>query len=351
MNTLRTLALTALAPITWGTSYLVTTELLPDGRPLLTATLRALPAGIALLALTRVLPRGDWWWKAAVLGTLNIGAFFALMFVSAYRLPGGIAATLAAVHPLVTALLAGAVLHERVSPLARAAAGAGVAGVALLVITPSARLDAWGIAAGLGAAICTSAGVMLTKRWGRPVPMLAFTGWQLVAGGLVLLVPLLALEGLPSGLTAENLLGYAWLAIPGTAIAYLLWFGGILKLPATQVSLLSFLTPLTAGALGWWILGQSLSATQLVGGGVVLAAVAVGACAGRPRADTPAEAPAASALGDDDGHGVADGLAERLPPLGAERDHGATAAGDHRAHGAEGHVVDRRVAADRPAGA
>ncbi|GMA37620.1 EamA family transporter [Demequina litorisediminis] len=229
MNTLRTLAHTALAPITWGTSYLVTTELLPDGRPLLTATLRALPAGIALLALTRVLPRGDWWWKAAVLGTLNIGAFFALMFVSAYRLPGGIAATLAAVHPLVTALLAGAVLHERVSPLARAAAGAGVAGVALLVITPSARLDAWGILAGLGAALCTSAGVMLTKRWGRPVPMLAFTGWQLVAGGLVLLVPLLALEGLPSGLTANNLLGYAWLAIPGTAIAYLLWFGGILK--------------------------------------------------------------------------------------------------------------------------
>ncbi len=116
----RTLALTALAPITWGTSYLVTTELLPPDRPLLTATLRALPAGLLLLAVTRLLPRGGWWWKAAVLGTLNIGAFFALMFVSAYRLPGGVAATLAAVHPLLVTALASGVLGERVAPPWRA---------------------------------------------------------------------------------------------------------------------------------------------------------------------------------------------------------------------------------------
>jgi drug/metabolite transporter (DMT)-like permease len=78
-------------PAVWGTTYIVTTELLPPGRPLLTAALRALPAGLLLLAVTRRLPHGDWWWRAAVLGTLNIGAFFALLFISAYRLPGGVA--------------------------------------------------------------------------------------------------------------------------------------------------------------------------------------------------------------------------------------------------------------------
>ncbi|MFV0634165.1 EamA family transporter [Demequina sp.] len=282
MNTARTLAVTAIAPIVWGTTYLVTTEFLPDDRPLLTATLRALPAGLAILAFTRALPKGDWWWKATVLGTLNIGAFFALMFVSAYRLPGGIASTLAAVHPLVTALLAGVVLSERVAPVARVAAGAGVVGVGMLVFTPGVSLDAWGVVAGLGAAACTSAGVMLTKKWGRPVPLLTFTGWQLVAGGAVLLVPLLLTEGLPASLTAVNLLGYAWIAIPGTAIAYLLWFSGILRLPASQVSLLSFLTPLTAGALGWIVLGQALAPMQMVGAVVILGAVAVGALAARP---------------------------------------------------------------------
>jgi len=46
-----------------------------------------------LLTLTRRLPRGSWWWRAAVLGLLNFGAFFPLLFFAAYRLPGGVAAT------------------------------------------------------------------------------------------------------------------------------------------------------------------------------------------------------------------------------------------------------------------
>ena len=57
-NRLHTTAITALAPMAWGTTYLVTTELLPPGRPLTAAVLRALPAGLLLLAITRTLPRG-----------------------------------------------------------------------------------------------------------------------------------------------------------------------------------------------------------------------------------------------------------------------------------------------------
>ena len=52
-NDVRSAAITALAPLSWGTTYLVTSELLPPGRPLLAAVLRALPAGLLLLALTR----------------------------------------------------------------------------------------------------------------------------------------------------------------------------------------------------------------------------------------------------------------------------------------------------------
>lgn len=96
----------ALAPVAWGTTYLVATELLPDGRPMLAAALRALPAGLVLLAVFRWLPEGRWWQRAFVLGTLNIGLFFALLFVAAYRLPGGVAATVGAVQSLMVSLLA-----------------------------------------------------------------------------------------------------------------------------------------------------------------------------------------------------------------------------------------------------
>ena len=106
-------ALTALAPASWGTTYVVTTELLPPGHPLFAGLMRALPAGLLALAVTRVLPRGDWWWKAAVLGVLNIGALYPLLFVAAERLPGGVAATLGAIQPLLVAGLAIAVLHDR----------------------------------------------------------------------------------------------------------------------------------------------------------------------------------------------------------------------------------------------
>lgn len=76
MKRFATVALTALAPISWGSTYAVATELLPPDRPLFTGVMRALPAGLLLTALARRLPTGAWWWKSAVLGTLNIGAFF-----------------------------------------------------------------------------------------------------------------------------------------------------------------------------------------------------------------------------------------------------------------------------------
>ncbi len=269
-------ALTAVAPVTWGTTYVVTTEWLPPDRPLLAATVRALPAGLLLLAAGRVLPRGSWWWRAAVLGTLNIGAFFALLFVAAYRLPGGVAAVLGAVQPLVVALLALPLLAQPLRGRTFVLGAAGVAGVALVVLTDAARLDALGVLAGLVATVCMGTGVVLTKRWGRPVPVLAFTGWQLTAGGVVLLPLVLAVEGLPATVTAGQVGGFLYLAVVNTALAYVLWLRGIGLLPADRVSFLGLLSPVVAAAAGWLLLGQSLGPVQLAGvvlalGSVVLA--------------------------------------------------------------------------------
>lgn len=107
--------LTALAPVVWGTTYIVATELRPAGHPMFAALMRALVAGLLALLLSRSLPRGDWWWKALVLGTLNIGMFFPLLFLTGERLPGGVAATLGAIQPIIVAFLAVAILGERLS--------------------------------------------------------------------------------------------------------------------------------------------------------------------------------------------------------------------------------------------
>ena len=292
-NRARLLLVTAVAPLTWGTTYLVTTELLPPGRPLLAGALRALPAGLLLLALTRTLPRGSWWWRSAVLGTLNIGAFFALLFVAAYRLPGGVAAIAGALQPLLVAGLAAAALHERLRLRVVVAGVAGVAGVALVVLTARARLDALGVAAALAGAGSMAAGIVLAKRWTPPASPLATTAWQLIAGGLVLAPLMLAVEGLPPRPDAAAIGGYTYLAVVGTALAYVLWFRGLAALPAGVTSFLGLLSPVVAVLAGWVALGQALTVAQALGVAIVLAAVLL---ATRP-ARTPGIAGATPRLG------------------------------------------------------
>ncbi|MCF2130773.1 EamA family transporter [Strepomyces sp. STD 3.1] len=280
------IALTALAPVSWGTTYAVTTEFLPPDRPLFTGLARALPAGLLLLALARVLPRGAWWGKAAVLGALNIGAFFPLLFLSAYRLPGGMAAVVGSVGPLFVVGLSALLLGQR--PTTRAVLTGVVAafGVSLVVLKAAGGLDALGALAALASAASMSAGTVLTKRWGRPegVGPLALTGWQLTAGGLLLAPVALLVEGTPPALDGAAVGGYLYLALANTAVAYWLWFRGIGRLSATQVTFLGPLSPLTAAVVGWAALGETLTPVQLAGMALAFGATVVGQFApgGRP---------------------------------------------------------------------
>ncbi|GAB4583058.1 EamA family transporter [Nocardia sp. IFM 10818] len=273
----------------WGTTYIVTTELLPQGHPLFAGFLRALPAGLIVLMCTRILPRGAWWWKAAVLGVLNIGALNALLFIAAERLPGGVAATLAAAQPLMVAVLAVAILRERASLWRIAWGFAGVLGVGLVVIGPAAALDLTGVCAGVGSAGAMALGLTLTKRWGRPpgVGPAAFAGWQLTAGGLFLLPLTATIEGLPPAIDLPAALGYLWLGLVGGLIAYVLWFDGIATLPVASVAVLVLLSPLVAATLGAVLLDQTLGPIQLAGFTLALAAIVAGQLPAPTRNATP----------------------------------------------------------------
>jgi probable blue pigment (indigoidine) exporter len=262
----------------WGTTYIVTTELLPAGHPMFAGLMRALPAGILALLLTRTLPRGAWWWKIAVLGTLNISVFFSLLFLAAERLPGGAAATLGAIQPIIVAILAVVVLHESFSRWRLSWGIVGVIGVGLVALGPEAALDPIGVAAGLSSAASMGLGVVLTKKWGRPpgISALTLAGWQLTAGGVILLAPTLLLEGIPSSVDAAAVAGYAWLGLIGGLLAYTLWFSGIRRLPVTSTALLALLSPLVAATLGAVFLAETLTPVQLAGFGLSLAALLAG---------------------------------------------------------------------------
>lgn len=264
---------TAIAPAIWGSTYIVTTHLLPQGYPLHVAMLRALPAGLLLLLLVRQLPQGIWWLKVAVLGALNFSIFWWLLFVTAYRLPGGVAAPVTSIQTLMVIVLARLWLGSPIRPLAVVAAFAGIFGVVLIVLTPKAALDPIGVVAGLAAALSMAAGTVLSRRWQPPVSPLTFSAWQLTAGGLLLLPAVFAFEPALPPLTGSNLAGFLYLGLIGSALTYILWFRGLALLAPSVVSTLGLLSPVMAVLLGWLVAGETLTPIQIAGIVIVLVSV------------------------------------------------------------------------------
>jgi probable blue pigment (indigoidine) exporter len=272
---------TMLAPVSWGTTYVVVTELLPAGRPMFVAAMRVVPAGVMLVGagafVSRWRPRGAEWWRTGLLAVFNFGLFFPLLIVAVYRLPGGVAAAVGGFQPLLVAALSWLVSDRRPRLLEVVVGAVAALGVALVVIRPGAGVDTVGVLAAVGANVSFAVGVVLTRRFPAPSNRLAATGWQLLIGGLIL-VPLTALlEGAPPPLTGRNIAGFAYLSLVATGLAFVLWFNGIRRLPTAAPPLLGLAAPVTGAVLGWAVLAQSLSPLQLSGFVVTLAAIAYGA--------------------------------------------------------------------------
>lgn len=266
---------TAVAPVAWGSNYYVTHEYLPAGNPLYGALIRALPAGLLLLAVCRRLPTGSWWWRSLVLGTLNVGAFFVLIYVAAQHLPTSVAATVMATSPLVMMLFAWLLLADPPRVRHLTGAGLGIAGVALMLFTGVAAADPRGVLASAGAMAMSSLGYVLAKKWGGGVDVLSLTAWQLVAGALVLL-PVAALAENPPPLDGPAVLGFAYVTVVATALAFAAWFAGLRHLDAGTVGLVGLLNPVTGVLLGTVIAAETLSVRQLCGLVLVLAGIALG---------------------------------------------------------------------------
>lgn len=270
---LRDTLLTAIAPMLWGTTYILTTQVLPPDRPYTAAVIRVLPAGLILLAWARSLPARGWWLKLGILAALNIGIFQALLFIAAYRLPGGLAAIFGALQPLITMALAS--LANRRSPGWRMISVAllGLPGMAMLLWAPGMQWDLTGVIAAFAGVCCVSAGAFLVRRWQPPMSVIALTGWQCALGGLMLLPLALLLEPSLPALSLQQIAGYSYLSGFGALLAYVLWIRGIQKLPLAASSSLALLSPVVATILGWVILDQKLAAPALTGMAIVLLSV------------------------------------------------------------------------------
>ncbi|MFE5621928.1 EamA family transporter [Streptomyces virginiae] len=277
---MRWVALTAVAPVAWGANYFVTHAFLPADHPLYGAALRALPAGLVLLALCRRRPRGAWWGRSAVLGLLNVSVFFVLVFAASQLLPTSVASTVMAVSPLVMMLAAWLLVAERPGAAHLAGAAIGLGGVGLMLLGGAGGISVPGVLASAAAVLVSSFGHVLTKRWNTAgdAGVLASTAWQLTAGGLLLLPVAVVVEGAPPPVSPSAFLAFCYVGLVATALAFVAWFAGLRRLPAGTVGLIGLLNPVTGVLLGTVVAGEVLTGRQLGG----LALVLVGVALGRP---------------------------------------------------------------------
>lgn len=281
---------TAIAPVAWGSTYVVTRSVLP-AEPLWGAVIRALPAGVLLLAVSRRRPHGAWWWRAGLLGILNTGGFFALVYAVAQRLPSGVASTVMAASPLVMMAAARIVLGQRPRILALAGGVAGAAGVTLMLFGGEGRVDTLGVALAVAALLCSATGYALATRWGG-VDLIASTAWQLLAGAVLILPLAIIVEGPPPRLDGPAVAGFLYVTVIATAVAFVAWFGGLRHLSAGTVGLIGLLNPVTGVVLGAVLAAEVLTLRQVAGLAIVLAGIVVGQL-GRTRSGS-AQSPRAS---------------------------------------------------------
>ncbi len=254
----------AAAASLWGFTYVVSATMLTSD-PWFTGAVRALVGALPLLLLARELPPAPFWPRLIVLGTLNTGLFFGLLFIAAFRLPGGVAGTFQALSPLFSAVLVWPLLGHQPTVLGIASLTVGVFGVALVVLQSNAALDPIGIIAALGCAFSIALGGVQLQKWGQPMTLTGFTAWQLIIAGVELSVVAIILGDIPSALTPVNGLGLAIVAFALTSLPFLLWFKALKSEGAAGVAPFLLLTPLVAFALDTLIRGIVPSLFQGVG--------------------------------------------------------------------------------------
>ncbi len=210
------------------------------------------------------------------LGFCNIGLFFPLIFLAAYHLPGGLAATVQATSPLAVMALAFPLIGERAGRVRIAAAGVGLLGVGLLVLRTPGQVDGLGLIGAFGSVAVSALGFVLIKRWPAPVDMLTLISWQLVVGGLMLLPIGWLIEGGPPTIDVPAAAGFVWLTVIGTGLAYYCWFRGLTRMPAGAVSLIGLVNPVVGTVLGIAFAGELFGWAQAVGMTLVLGGVVAG---------------------------------------------------------------------------
>ena len=268
----------------WAACYPLIVLSMPYAPLMQTAFLRALLGGLFLLlcavALRRPFPTSLRAWAAiTAIGFTATSIGFWGMFYAGSLISPGLATVLTNTQPLIASILAGVILKEVIHREVLIGIPLGFTGIAIIGLNGVADNNAetvTGVLFVIGAAIGIAISNILLKKLATQIDIFYAMGGQLVIGALPLLVIApSAISPSVLNLDASYMAILMTLAVPGTALPFLLWYWLMAKAPLNQLNIFSFLTPIFGLILGGVYFAESLSRWQWVGVLVVIAAIVI----------------------------------------------------------------------------
>ena len=257
----------------WSSAFAVTRLAMFDCPPLLLVTVRCVAAGAIMLAAARIFRGGDRFTRRdfaiyAALGIANYTLYLGMNCVAmAHGASAGLAALVASANPILTAVLAAAMLGEPLTGRKVAGLLLGIAGVALVVesrLTGGESLI--GSALLVGALVALVGGTILFKRLAPQGSVLIGNGVQNFVGGLAIAPVAAVSENVGNVVpSARLLLALAFLVLLASIVAYLLWFHLLTVAGAATASAYHFLMPPLGLFFGWLMLGERVEPFDLIG--------------------------------------------------------------------------------------
>ncbi|MGB1887824.1 MAG: DMT family transporter, partial [Paracoccaceae bacterium] len=261
----------------WGGSFLFNAILVAELPVITIVAIRVTVAALALWGFVRVTGRKipttpQVWGALLILGVLNNAIPFSLIVQGQTQITSGLASILNATTPFFTILVAGFFLtDERFSVLRVLGVVVGFSGVILMVgpeALGSLGADFWAQLCALGAALSYGFASVFGRRFRelKVDPVMVATG-QVTMSSLVLWPIALWIDGPQDilGLSFNAAASMFGLAVLCTSFAYILYFRILERAGATNISLVTFLVPISAIILGVLVLGESIFIKEIIG--------------------------------------------------------------------------------------
>ncbi|MGH7557548.1 MAG: DMT family transporter [Gemmatimonadota bacterium] len=277
--------LVALLCFIWGSTWLVIKIGLADLPPFLAAAVRFVIAAAILAGLARArripLPRSARSHGLLVgVGLSSFGISYGIVYWAEQFIPSGLTAVLFATLPFFTLLLAHALIRaERMTVRRLAGVVIGFLGVLLVFRGDLSIEHPRGTVAAvvlLLSPLVSAAANVSVKRWGMDLHPYQLSILPMIYGALALLAASLAVEDVSAARWTPVAIGsVAYLAVFGSAFAFVGYYTLLREVPVTTLNLISYVFPIVAVALGYIVLGETLDRLTLAGAGLVLVGIAV----------------------------------------------------------------------------